>query len=130
MHRLKDAQLIKTLALPAAGASAFTEALDLLQGPDQEAHFEVELTLPDLPSLADAKSVTMTLKDSEDGVTFNPVAALAPLTVTGAGGNGSAAVTRKLRIPSDTKRYLRADVAVEAAGGDNTAKAFTLALVF
>ena len=130
MHSLKDAQLIKTLALPAAGASGHTDTLDLLQGPDQEAHFEVELSLPALPSLVDGKSVSVTLKDSEDDVTFNAVAALAALTVTGSGGNGAAAVTRKLRIPSDTKRYLRADVEVEAAGGDNTAQRLSLALVF
>ena len=130
MHSLKDAQLIKTLALPAAGASGHTDTLDLLQGPDQEAHFEVELSLPALPSLEDGKSVSVTLKDSEDDVTFNAVAALVPLTVTGSGGNGSAAATRKLRIPSDTKRYLRADVEVEAAGGDNTAQRLSLALVF
>lgn len=130
MHSLKDAQLIKTLALPAAGASGHTDTLDLLQGPDQEAHFEVELSLPALPSLVDGKSVSVTLKDSEDDVTFNAVAALAALTVTGSGGNGSAATTRKLRIPSDTKRYLRAGVEVEAAGGDNTAQRLSLALVF
>ena len=130
MHSLKDAQLIKTLALPAAGASGHTDTLDLLQGPDQEAHFEVELSLPALPSLVDGKSVSVTLKDSEDDVTFNAVAALAALTVTGSGGNDSAALTRKLRIPSNTKRYLRADVEVEAAGGDNTAQRLSLALVF
>lgn len=130
MHSLKDVQLIKTVALPAAGASAQTDSLDLLQGSDQEAHFEVELSLPALPSLADDKSVTVTLKDSEDDASFDAIAALAALVVTGAGGSGSAAASRKVRLPSDTRRYLRADVAVEAAGGDNTAKALTLALVF
>ena len=130
MHLLKDANLIKTLALPAAGASASTEALDLLQGPVQEAHHEVELQLPALPALANAKSVTATLQDSADGVTFAAIAALATLVVTGGGGIGSAAATRKVRLPSDTRQYLRASVAVEAAGGDSTAQKLSLALVF
>lgn len=130
MHLLKDANLIKTLALPAAGASAQTEAIDLLQGPVQEAHYEVEMSFPALPALADAKSATATLEDSEDGVTFNAVAALEPLTVTGAGGNGSALAFRKVRIPSDTLRYLRAAVSVDADGGDNTEQKLSLALVF
>ena len=130
MHLLKDANLIKTLALPAAGATAHTEVLDLMQGPYQEPHFEVEVSLPALPSLADGKSATATLEDSADGVNFNAVAALEPLVVTGAGGNGSPLAVRKLRIPSDTRQYLRAAVVVEADGGDNTAQKFSVALVF
>ena len=130
MHLLKDANLIKTLALPAAGAVAHTDILDLMQGPYQEPHFEVELSFPALPSLADGKSATATLEDSADGVNFNAVAALEPLVVTGAGGNGSALAVRKVRIPSDTRQYLRASVAVDAAGGDNTAAKLSVALVF
>jgi len=130
MHLLKDANLIKTLALPAAGASAATEALDLLQGPSQEAHFEVEMSFPALPSLADTKSATATLEDSADGITFAAIAALQPLKLTGAGGAGAALATRKVRLPSDARQYLRANVAVDAAGGNNTAQKFTLALVF
>ena len=90
----------------------------------------MELSLPALPSLADGKSVTVTLKDSEDDVTFAAIAALATLEVTGGGGDGSAEVLRKVRLPSNTRRYLRADVAVDADGGDNTAKLLTIALVF
>jgi len=130
MHLLKDANLIKTLSLPAAGASAQTEAIDLLQGPSQEPHFEVEMSFPALPSLADTKSATATLEDSADGITFAAIAALAAFKVTGAGGIGSALATRKVRLPSDTRQFLRASVAVDAAGGSNTAQKFTLALVF
>ncbi len=130
MHLLKDANLIKTLALPAAGATAVTEAFDLMQGPYQESEFDVEVSFPALPSLADTKSATATLEDSADGVTFAAIAALAAFKVTGAGGAGSALAVRKLRIPSDTRQYLRANVAVDAAGGNNTALKFSLALVF
>ena len=130
MHLLKDANLIKTTALPAAAGTAHSEVIDLMQGPYQEAQFEVELAFPALPSLADGKSATATLEDSEDGASFAAIAALEPLTLTGAGGDGAAAATRKVRLPSDTRRYLRATLAVEASGGDNTAQKFSLALVF
>ena len=130
MHSLKDAALIKTIALPAAAGTAHTDTLDLLQGPSQEAHFEVELSFPALPGLANGKTASARLEDSADGVTFAAIAALEPLVVTGAGGNGSDLAIRKVRIPSDTQRHLRAAVSVDADGGDNTAKKFSLALVF
>ncbi len=130
MHLLKDAELIKTVALPAAGATAYTDTLDLLQGPYQEAQFEVELSLPALPAVADGKSVSVRLEDSEDGVNFSAIPALAFFKVTGSGGLGSDESIRKLRLPSDTRQYLRASVVVDAAGGNNTGQKFTLALVF
>jgi len=41
-----------------------------------------------------------------------------------------ARVHSKVRLPSDVRQYIRAKVAVEAAGGNNTAKSLTMALVF
>ena len=130
MHALKDAELIRTVALPAAAATATTEPFNLIQKPPHECHFEVELSLPALPSLADTKKATVTLEDSEDGITFAAIAALASLEVTGGGGAGASTVTRKVRLPSDVRQYIRAKVALEAAGGNNTAKSLTMALVF
>ena len=130
MHALKDAELINTVALPAAAATATTEPFNLIQKPPHECHFEVELTLPALPSLADTKKATVTLEESADGITFTAIAALASLEVIGAGGAGAATITRKVRLPSDVRQYIRAKVAVEAAGGNNTAKLLTMALVF
>ena len=130
MHALKDAELIRTVALPAAAATATTEPFNLIQKPPHECHFEVELTLPALPLLADTKKATVTLEDSADGITFAAIAALASLEVIGAGGAGAVTITRKVRLPSDVRQYIRAKVAVEAAGGNNTAKSLTMALVF
>jgi hypothetical protein len=118
------------VALPAAAATATTDSFNLIQKPPHECHFEVELALPALPSLADTKKATVTLEDSEDGITFATIAALASMEVTGAGGAGAAAVIRKVRLPSDVRQYIRAKVVVEAAAGNNTAKSLTLALVF
>lgn len=127
MHALKDAQLIRQRALPAAGASASTDPINLTQAPPHECHFELELTLPALPSLADGKKVTVDLEDSADGENFTAIAAL---EVTGTGGDGSPETIRRVRLPSDTRQHVRATAAVEAAGGDNTAKSFILAMVF
>lgn len=130
MHSLKDAQLTQSVALAAAGASASTAPIDLSQTPPNEHNFEVELALPDLADLADGKSVTATLEDSEDGTSFAAIPELAEFAVTGTGGNGSAAATRRVRLPSSARRHLRATVATEAAAGDLTAHKLTLALVF
>jgi hypothetical protein len=130
MRNLKDAELIRTLALPAAGADTATAGIDLGQVPPNEFRFEIELVLPALPSLADTKKVTVTLEDSADGSVFAAVVGLATLEVTGAGGAGAAAVTRRVRPPAHLRRYLRAKAAVEAAGGNSTDKTLTLALVF
>jgi len=130
MHALKDDLLIRTLALPAAGANATTDSIDLGQVPPNEFRFEVEIDLPALPSLADTKKATITLEDSADGITFAAIPGLAALEVTGAGGAGAVAANRRVRLPADVRRYLRAKAAVEATGGNNTAKSLTLALVF
>lgn len=130
MRALKDAELIRTVALPAAGANASTTAIDLGHLPPNEFRFEIELSLPALPALANTKKAIVTLEDSADGTTFAAVPGFATLEVTGAGGTGAAAASRRVRPPADLRRYLRATVAVQADGGDNTARSFTLALVF
>jgi hypothetical protein len=127
---IKDAALIKTKALPAAGAANATDSIDLQKVDASFEGIEVEIAVPALPSLADTKTVTVTLKDSADNATFAAIAELATLVLTGAGGAGAAAASRVVRLPSSTRRYLRADIAVEAAGGDNTAKSATLSLLF
>ena len=130
MHSLKDAQLTQTVALAAAGASVSTTPLDLSQTPPNAHRFEVELALPALPALADAKTVSVTLEDSEDGTSFAAIPELSTLVVTGSGGTGSAAATRRVRLPSSARRHLRATAATQAAAGNLTAHKLTLALVF
>ena len=130
MHSLKDTELTRTVALPAAGASASTDALDLMAVLQTECHFEVEVSVPALANLAEAKTLTVTLEDSADGVTFAPVAGLAPLEVTGGSGGGASAASLRVRLPWAARRHLRATADVEAAGGDNTADSLTLGLVF
>lgn len=130
MHSLKDAELVRSKALPAAGASASTASIDLLATTQAENHFEVEVAVPALPSLVADKSVTITLEDSADDSTFAAISGLAPLKVTGGTSGGSAAASQRVRVPSAARRYLRATAAVEAAGGNNTAVSFTVGLIF
>ena len=130
MHSLKDAQLVRSKTLPAAGASASTASIDLLATTQAEPHFEVEVAVPALPNLAADKSVTITLEDSADASSFAALSGLCPLKVTGAVGGGGSAASQRVRLPSAARRYLRATAAVEAAGGNNTAISFSLGLIF
>lgn len=127
-RRLADANLTKTKALPAAGASNASNSIDLgslTLGPAGD-NVEVEISLPATPSLADTKSVTLTLKDSADDSSFSAITGVSTLVVTGAGGAGASASSRVIRLPSATRRYIRLDASVEASGGDNTAISTTL----
>ena len=72
--------------------------------------------------MADTKKATIVLEDSADGTTFAAIPGLAALEVAGAGGTGAEAINRRLRLPADVRQYLRANVTVEAAAGDNTAQ--------
>lgn len=128
----RDADLKVTKALPAAAASNNTDTIDLkavTPGVVGE-RIEVELALPALPNLVDAKTVTVTLKDSADDSTYAAIAELATFVVTGAGGVGSAAATRTVRLPSSTRRYIRAYVDVLTAGGSNVASSLTMSVLF
>lgn len=129
---LKDAELIKAKALPAAGATAYTDAIDFAAaaiGPRGD-DIEAEIAVPALPALAEGKKLTVRLQDSADGAAFADIPELAAIEITGAVGGGAAAVTRFVRLPRAARRYLRASLTVEAAGGDNTAVEASLSLLF
>ena len=130
LRNIQDALLSVTKALPAANAANYTKSLDLGQVNGGEIEninlvVEVEATT----TLVATKTITLTLKDSDDDSTFAAVAG-GTLTITAAAaGNGSAAFEQRLRLPPDAKRYIRLDAAVEASGGDNTGKNYSLAIL-
>lgn len=125
-----DAALTKVVNLPAAGASAYTPSINLGRTGDPILEdVELKAILPALPDLADDKTVTVTVQDSDDDVTFAAVEELATFVVTGAGGVGAAASERVVRLPSSTKPYVRLKADVLAAGGDNTGVELTLQLL-
>ncbi|NDD52889.1 hypothetical protein EBZ39_03245 [bacterium] len=127
---VKDAELIKVKALPAAAASNNTDSIDLGQLTQEETYFEVELSVPATPALVDTKTITFTFQDSADNSSFAAITGLSTLVLTGAGGAGAAAATRRVRLPAAARRYLRVSAAVETGGGSNVAVSYTLALVF
>lgn len=125
---MRERQTIKSIALPAAGASAVTASLDFgtaLPGPQK---ITLALELPALPSLANTKTATLEVEDSADNSSFAPIPGTGNMSVVGAGGTGAAAKIFRLNLPPVFRRYVRAKATVQADGGDNTAQSLTLAV--
>lgn len=129
---MKDKLLLTTKALPAAAANNSHDGIDIGARTTPRGSFpgevEIEISWPALPSLADAKTVTFTVQDSADNSSFTSLG----LThvITGAGGAGVAAGTKRFRLPRSVRRYVNVNQAVLTAGGDNTAQSTTVSLVF
>lgn len=131
-RNLRDGDFEVTKALPAAAASNTSDALDLGQDKVQSLEaIEFELAVPATPALVDTKLITFTIEDSADGESFAAVDPLISTTVVGvATSQGGAAKTVRFRLPSQTRRYVRAKAAVETGGGSNIAVSYTLAALF
>lgn len=130
-HTRRDAALTKAKALPAAAANNDSDSIDI--GATNVGaigdSIEVEIALPALANLVEAKTVTCTLQDSADNTSFTAITGLSTFVVTGGTGGGAAAATRRVRLPSATRRYIRVNTAVLTAGGDNTASSVTLSVL-
>lgn len=127
----KDAKLITTKALPAAAASNSHDGIDLGARTSPNGVYpgssEIEISWPALPALVDAKTVTFTVQDSADNSSFASIGLTH--TLTGAGGAGVAAGTKRFRLPSTVRRYVNVLQAVLTGGGDSTAKSTTVSIV-
>lgn len=132
---LQDTELVKTKALPAAGASASTDAIDLgAQSGKQDfvAPVEFEVSIPATPDLVEAKTIIIDITTDNDSAFGSAKTVIDNIiTVTGAAlAAGGAAASQRFKLPSDCERYLRATATVLADGGDNTAISFTLKALF
>lgn len=131
---LKDKKLRVTKALPNGAASVTTDGFDLGHGTKGEvvSPFELLISAPALTTgeQPDAKTIKYTIEHDTDAA-FGTVATLLPdvLTQTGAGAAGAAAATKRVRLPSDTKRHVRVK-ATGSAIGDASPKSVTVELVF
>ena len=123
----KDALLIKSKALPAAAAAAYTDSVEL--GLNGIENIQAQIIASAVSALVDAKVITYTFQDSADGITFANIAELASLVQTGASGAGAAAATRTVYFPPSVRKYVRGAAAVESGGGDNTAVSFTFQIL-
>jgi hypothetical protein len=134
-YHVQDQELIETKALPAAGASAGTDAMDLGARTAKAARIEpveFELSCPAVPALVDTKTIIYAIQ-TDDDVAFGTPTTVYPaiVTLTGAGGAGAAAFAKRFRLATDNlERYLRATATVLADGGNNTAVSFTVKALF
>lgn len=127
-RNIQDALLTAVKALPAAGAAASSASIDLGQVLAESINEKIDvlLTVPAVPALVDAKTITYVFEDSADNAAFAAIPELASVVSLGAGGLGAAAVSRRVKLPPSTRRYLRVTATVLAAGGDSTAVSLTL----
>lgn len=122
IHGIPDVTLRRTLALPAADASANSTSVDLrgARASAVGANLEARFSIPALPALVEDKTVTVTFEDSADDSSFAAVPELPTLVVTGGAGNGAAKTDLHFYLPPRLRRYLRYSIAVEDLGGNNT----------
>lgn len=131
----KDANLIATIALPAAAAEAVTAGIDLgalSSGPGAARleDKEFELTVPACPVLVEDKTIIYSIETDDDSAFGSAKVVNANLiTMTGSATPGCAAVAERFRLPSDCERYVRIRAAVLVGGGDNTGVSMTLSLL-
>ncbi len=118
-------------ALPAANANNNTASIDLGDASPGAAteNFDVRISVPALPSLADGQTITLALQDSADNATFAAIGEFASFVRTGAGGTGAAAAERQLKLPATVRRYIRLNQAASATAGNNTGVSTTLSIV-
>ena len=127
---IKDALLTRTKALPAAAASALTDVIDF--GSVQpfggvQTPLKITIAVPALPSLADTKNANFELVDcATEGGTYVAVETTGTMKVTGVSSSGSSAKTWELYVPPCIRRYAKVKCTVDASGGSNIAKEFTV----
>jgi hypothetical protein len=137
-RNVRDAKLIVTKTLPASTTAVVSDAIDLehvAAGRDFEDNMEVLLSAPllTITELPDTKTMTYKLEHDDD-VAFGGAANVygSDLIVqTGATGGSAAAVTKRVRLPSDVKRYVRAKATPSGSGtGDCSGKSMTVEALF
>lgn len=126
-RKIKDALLEVSKAFPAAEANNTSDPIDLEQAAGGELENIVfELEIPALTALVATKTATFTV---QHGAAANSLADLDPAithVVTGVTGNGHPGEKVQFRLPPNAKRFVAVKCAVQASGGDNTAKKYTL----
>ena len=115
---------------PAQNANLNSASLDLrMAGNVAREQFEVLITFDAAPNLASAQTLTLTLQDSADNITFANVTNVSTVVQTG-GSSGAALATARIALPSTIRRYIAFNDAASATAGSNTANGFTFQLVF
>jgi hypothetical protein len=128
----RDASLLRTTALPTAAASPATSASIDLKKTAQE-HFlaecEIEIVAPALSTtqLPDTDTAIYDVLMSDSANLGTPTVLFpAVITQTGAAGAGAAAATKRVRLPSDVKRYIGLLCTTSDASADASGVSMTL----
>ncbi len=129
-RNIEDENFYVEKAVAAAAATAYTDSLDLVGEKFFAENIEFIVGHEALPDLVDDKTLTLSLEQSDDNVTFEAHADVAALVTTGVDTPGADAAHSRFRLPSGTKRYIRAKGVTLAAAGDNTAAKFYLKAKF
>ena len=129
---LRDKSLILTAALPNGAAATTTAAIDLESGPSSDflADVEFELSVPALTvgQVADTQTIAYTVETSATSDFSSTTVLMSLQTVTGAGGTGVAALTRRFKLPTNVQRYVRIRATKTGASNASTAS-MTFALL-
>lgn len=133
-YRIEDAALKRTFALPNGAATTNSTGIDLESNPGGSfvADTEVVINAPALTTteIGDTQTITYSLRHSDAADFSGDSELLGGLIVqTGAGGAGAAAAEKRVRLPSDVKRYVRLRAVKTGASNASTASA-TAKLVF
>jgi hypothetical protein len=115
-QRVKDATLITSVALAQAGANTPSIDLGQVAGGLVEG-VQLEVSIPVVAGITDAKVLTFTLQDSADNSTFAALDPAVTTTVVAAGGAGTPAKTVDIRLPANTRRYVRIAQTATATSG-------------
>lgn len=133
-RNLKDAELIKTKALPGGASAVNSDGIDTMNSTrgDFVAPLELKITAPALAvgELANTETMTYDIEDDTDPA-FGSARTLYPgvIVQTGAGGAGAAAATLRVALPSDVQRYVRLK-ATNSAAADASGKSMILEALF
>lgn len=127
-RRIKDANYIASSTLAQAGVNSTAFDLEQVNGGLIE-NLLLEVAVPAVAGITDAKVLTFVLQDSADGTTFAAVDPGVSTTITAAGGVGTAAKTVDFPLPPNTRRYIRVAQTATATAGTFTG-AFITSLLF
>lgn len=133
-YQVKDASLIVTKALGDGATSVTSDGIQVkgATGPDFLAPCELYLEAPALTTtmLPDGETMTYIVQHDDDSA-FGSVETLLDNVIvqTGAGSAGDAAATKRVKLPTDTKKYIRIK-ATKTGTGDCTSLSLTASLLF
>ena len=129
---VKDANLIKTVALPTAAGAVAIASLDVKSAGDFLADAELLIEAPALDGtmLPATRTMTYSIWDSANDSSYAQIAD-AVIVQTGASSvGGAAAATARFRLPTSVRRYVKVYATGGSSIGNCAAVSLTVSLCF